>query len=71
MSNKLDGKAAGMTELWLLEEERQGGLERWLAARPKCSDCGEPIREERALQLETGLICGECRCRRMVEVETE
>lgn len=58
-----------MTELWLLEEQRQMRTEKWLAARPRCVDCGEPIREERALQLAEGLLCGECRFRRMVEVD--
>lgn len=34
--------------------------EEWLAKRPKCSDCGEPIQDEYCYLINDELICPEC-----------
>lgn len=57
-----------MEEPWLIEEKLQRANWRWLDRRPKCLDCGEAITEDYALRAEGGLICEECRKRRMTEV---
>lgn len=54
---------------WIGEARRQRSWDRWLARRPVCPDCGEPIREERALPLDGELICPDCVLRRMIPVE--
>ena len=45
-----------MDEFFRVESEKA----KWLAIRPKCSICGEPIQEESALRLDGNWICQRC-----------
>ena len=40
--------------------EHEAEQEKWLESLPKCSICGEPVQQERALYLNGGYICDGC-----------
>lgn len=43
--------------------------ERWLASRPKCAECGEPITTDTAYRFEGELICEDCMHEHKVWIE--
>ena len=45
-----------LNEFYRVESEKA----KWLASRPKCSICGEPIQEMSALLLDGNWICDKC-----------
>lgn len=49
-----------------LHEAKQ---EAWLARRPVCADCGEPIQEDRACYINDEFICLDCTEAYLVYVE--
>ena len=62
------GGAERMTEPWLEAERRQARLERELARRPVCADCGRPVTGERYFPLEDGALCEQCVRFRMQDI---
>lgn len=44
-------------DLWARHE---AASERWLAKRPKCVCCGEPIQEDYLYEINDELICIDC-----------
>lgn len=55
--------------IWLAHEEEN---ERWLAKRPKCAYCDEPIQEEHFYEIDCEMVCEDClnlHFRRTVEDE--
>ena len=40
--------------------EHEAEQERWLASRPKCDKCGEPIQDDYAFDIEGDILCYEC-----------
>lgn len=45
--------------------------ERWLAKRPKCEWCGEPIQDDYAYRIDDDLVCTHCvdECMEVIEDE--
>ena len=43
--------------------------EAWLARRPVCADCGEPIQEDRAYYINDEFICLDCMEAYLVDIE--
>ena len=41
-------------------EEKMADDARWLAKRPVCSRCGEPIQDEQLIEIDGELICLDC-----------
>lgn len=50
--------------------QRQLRWDRYLAGRPKCLDCGEPVVDGECLVLEDGVLCERCLRRRIVWADT-
>lgn len=41
-------------------DEHDAEEARWLATRPVCAKCGEPIQDEYAYDIDGDLLCREC-----------
>lgn len=54
----------------MADARREAAWDRYLAARPRCADCGEAIAQERCLRLNPGeYLCEGCLRFRLVETE--
>ena len=45
--------------------------QKWLAIRPICSVCGEPITTDTAYRFDSELICEDCMCEHRIYIEEE
>lgn len=41
-------------------ESHDAECSRWLASRPECSICGEPIQEDTCFEINDEVICEDC-----------
>jgi len=53
-------------EMFRCHERKQ---EAWLARRPECADCGEPIQDESAYYINGVWLCQDCMSTYLVDVE--
>ena len=57
-------------QAWMLDARREAAWDACLARRPRCTDCGEPIADERCLSLGGGeYLCPQCIRFRMVDTQ--
>ena len=60
-----------MEDNYSLFERREAAQERWLARRPVCAECGEPIQEEFAVRIGWKWYCMHCIEENTTSVEDE
>lgn len=58
-----------MPDNYSMWEAHEAEQEAWLAERPECADCGEPIQDESAYYINSVWICADCMSAYLVDVE--